>query len=95
MANLSSYKKYPFALFLLFIVSSNLFVGISGVGNEQNISANRLTVINHEPCQSCPEKVSSLEILEKKPRFEAKFMPQGRKPDKFSNISKEGFEKVS
>ena len=63
MANLSSYKRYPFAPFLLFFVSSNLFVGISGVGNEQKISTNKLAVISHEPCQSCPGKFSSLNVL--------------------------------
>ena len=82
MANISSYKKYPFAPFLLFFVLSNLFVGISGVGKEQNISANKLAVINHEPCQSCPGEVSSLKDVDTYSVL--KFDPRASLPSSFT-----------
>ena len=82
MANLSSYKKYPFAPFLLFFVSTDLFVGISGVGNEPNISANKLSVINHEPCQSCPGEVSSLKDVDTYSVL--KFDPRASLPSSFT-----------
>ena len=51
-----SSTEYPFRLFLLLFVSSNLFCGIHGSKNEQEILASKLVVLNHEFCQSCPER---------------------------------------
>ena len=52
MAFASQYREYPLALLVLFFVSSDLL---------NVIQANKLALINHEVCQSCPtEGVSSL-----------------------------------
>ena len=60
MALVLSYRGYPFALLVLLFLSSDPFNGIHCSRNRQQISANKVAVINHEHCQSCPIRVSSL-----------------------------------
>ena len=60
MANVLSYGASSFALLVLFFVSSVWFNRIHGLGNQQRISSTELAVINHENCQSCPGKASTL-----------------------------------
>ena len=74
MAYASQYKEYPLAFLVLFFVSSDLFNGIR---------ANKLAVINHEVCRSCPrERVSSLKDV---PTYsELKYDPRASLPPSFT-----------
>ena len=77
-----SSTEYPFRLFLLLFVSSNLFCGIHGSKNEQEILASKLVVLNHEFCQSCPERVLSLEDVDT--YSELKYDPRASLPSSFT-----------
>ena len=60
MAFLSSLKKESFAILVLLFVSSDLFDGIHGLGIGNQHKTNKLLVVSHELCQSCPREASSL-----------------------------------
>ena len=82
MGFVSSYRGYPFALLVLPFLSSDSFHGIHCSRNWQQISANTVAVINHEHCQSCPTRVSSLkEVLA---YSELKCDPQSSLPSSFT-----------
>ena len=65
MAFVASYRiEHPNALLVLLFLSPYLFNGINCLQNQQKIPANKLGVINHEYCQSCPRKFSSLKDVD-------------------------------
>ena len=56
MTSVSSYMEYPFVISVLFFASSVWSNGIQGFQNQQHLLENKLVVISHESCQSCPDE---------------------------------------
>ena len=77
-----SCKMHLFALLLLFFVSSNLFHGIHGLENQQQLPANQLVVINHGFCQSCSREFKSLKDVHT--YSDLKYDPRASLPSSFT-----------
>ena len=82
MAFVSSHNMYPFALLVLFFVSSDFYNGIYGLENRQKVPATNLDVVNHDHCQSCKRKVSSLKDVHT--YSELKYDPRASLPFSFT-----------
>ena len=82
LINVLSYKIYLFDLLLLFFVLSNLFHGIHGLENQQQLPANQLVVINHGFCQSCSTEFTSLKDVHT--YSDLKYDPRASLPSSFT-----------
>ena len=67
---------------VLFFVSLNLFHGIHGLENQQQLPANQLVVINHGFCQSCSREFKSLKDVHT--YSDLKYDPRASLPSSFT-----------
>ena len=82
MAFVSIYNEYLIPLLVLFFVSSELFNGINGFENHQEVPTTKLLVVSHELCHSCPREVSSFKDV--KTYSELKYDPRASLPSSFT-----------